>query len=556
MKKLGLLWLATVMALGALGIGYAAWTDTIFISGTVNTGSLDIEVVNQSNTWVWKDLATDGMIIAHQYEYDPDNRRPPTQDSVIIAYADADCPVGSPALPDDTVLVTFNNLFPLPQGVAYVAGFLLHYSGSIPAKVSLLDVVCTNPNIPFTISFSTATWDPDNPAIPPVKGDPIAIEDIQMHYCDYILVEIGITIPQDNTLMNQTGDIIGTIEVKQWNMVSGIPGGDTPGTDEIPIVKCKWEQDNSASEENGDPTHADPGSSFLPPLVKDGKWMIKYYAVVTDEEDGGAVAQVYADVFHPAGSPPPYSTSTDPRGNLFKYEVPFNKLGYGTSQQTLVTNAYNMGLISFTSPYGLAEVIEEMQKGTADLWMGQAEIDYEQPAGDYDVNVYAVDTNNNQSAVLLNQFLYVPVCGIEIDFTGIVYGSVNLGVEKMIAGDTIFVSPAELAGAGQANKATVRNIGNTWAHVTISESDMGFGKDVTGMWNVSFDARMGNDNANRVVFDPDLTVELPNYLGLSSQDELDFSILVKNGFGTHTGTMTTGCSIEPFTSPPPPINAP
>ena len=40
MKKTGLLSLALVLALGAIGVGYAAWTDTIYIEGTVETGSL------------------------------------------------------------------------------------------------------------------------------------------------------------------------------------------------------------------------------------------------------------------------------------------------------------------------------------------------------------------------------------------------------------------------------------------------------------------------------------------------------------------------------------
>jgi hypothetical protein len=40
MKKFGILCLALVIALGALGVGYAAWTDTITIHGTVGTGTL------------------------------------------------------------------------------------------------------------------------------------------------------------------------------------------------------------------------------------------------------------------------------------------------------------------------------------------------------------------------------------------------------------------------------------------------------------------------------------------------------------------------------------
>ncbi|GAI88098.1 unnamed protein product, partial [marine sediment metagenome] len=38
MKKLGLLCLTLVLALGTLGVGYAMWSDTLTITGDVNTG--------------------------------------------------------------------------------------------------------------------------------------------------------------------------------------------------------------------------------------------------------------------------------------------------------------------------------------------------------------------------------------------------------------------------------------------------------------------------------------------------------------------------------------
>jgi len=48
MKKIGLLLLALVIALGALGVGYAKWTDTVTISGTVNTGTLILGIKDLS----------------------------------------------------------------------------------------------------------------------------------------------------------------------------------------------------------------------------------------------------------------------------------------------------------------------------------------------------------------------------------------------------------------------------------------------------------------------------------------------------------------------------
>jgi len=257
-------------------------------------------------------------------------------------------------------------------------------------------------------------------------------------------------------------------------------------------------------------------------------------------------------VFHPVGVPAPYSTNTAPRGALFKYEIPFANMGHGPGAKDALYVADQAHLITWGPGHTYTSVLEQLNKGTADLWSGCTDIDYEQPCGNYDVNAYAVDNNNNLSAVLHNQFLYVCSAGIEVDFTGIVYGPVNLGNWKQVAGDVCpFVVPAALAGYGQTNLATVRNIGNTWVHVKITQDDMLFGKDVTGAWNVTFAARMGNNDANKVYYDPTVTVTLPNYLALSSQDELDFFIKIIKGFGAHVGTITLGSIAEPFTSPAP-----
>jgi hypothetical protein len=43
MKKLGLLALALVLALGSLGVGFALWSETLYIEGTVATGELDAD---------------------------------------------------------------------------------------------------------------------------------------------------------------------------------------------------------------------------------------------------------------------------------------------------------------------------------------------------------------------------------------------------------------------------------------------------------------------------------------------------------------------------------
>lgn len=323
------------------------------------------------------------------------------------------------------------------------------------------------------------------------------------------------------------------------------------GGGSIPAVKCKWEQQPVAVEpsmEDGDVPHLVPGFQINPPLVAGATKTIEYYAVVTDEEDMGNLAQVFADVYHPAGSPEPYGPSVV--GGVqslpyFKYEIPYCKLGHSATEIAMVQAAYDADLITFGS-YTLEDIMFELDKGTADLWRGQAEIDYEQPAGAYDVYVYAVDANDNLSPYVYNQFDYLPLCGIEIDFTGINWGSVNLGVEKMIPGDRIWDDPAG------TNKATVRNVGNVWASVTVEFDDMGFGKDINNNWNVNFDARMGSNNDYYVgSILPYVETELPNALALSHKEELDLSIKIIKGFGVHTGEITIGCVMRPFEDPVP-----
>jgi hypothetical protein len=50
MKKIGFLILALVIALGALGVGYAKWTDSITVNGSVNSGSINLGIFDPGTT--------------------------------------------------------------------------------------------------------------------------------------------------------------------------------------------------------------------------------------------------------------------------------------------------------------------------------------------------------------------------------------------------------------------------------------------------------------------------------------------------------------------------
>jgi len=58
MKKIGLLCLALVLALGTLGATFAAWTDTVVMEQTVNTGTLEVGIFAVQQHAEEKDICT------------------------------------------------------------------------------------------------------------------------------------------------------------------------------------------------------------------------------------------------------------------------------------------------------------------------------------------------------------------------------------------------------------------------------------------------------------------------------------------------------------------
>jgi hypothetical protein len=214
MKKIGLLCLALVLALGALGVGYAAWIDTITIQGTVNTGSVDINVEYYSGTDIYKNLDNEAMVTVHWVKDAAgaivwSSGTPPTN-GLLVAWAKAE-----PGAADDTVVVTYNNTFPTSD---LVADIIVHYTGSVPAMVTA--------DIDTEDKWLQDLWDDGwagayGAIVDLSKGfnvvAPIVELPIQMHYCEYAKVWLWLDLPQDDTLMNLSGNFTATITAIQWN---------------------------------------------------------------------------------------------------------------------------------------------------------------------------------------------------------------------------------------------------------------------------------------------------------------------------------------------------
>jgi predicted ribosomally synthesized peptide with SipW-like signal peptide len=215
--------MALILALGTLGVGYAAWTDKVTIGGTVNTGTLDVVVEYLSFVEVWKDLdpqsGTYEEAVAVYYAIDADTGTIVWQEGTVpepgvkVAWTTANL-VGTAE--DDAVTFSFNNLFPCDW---FVIDVKIHCDGSVPVKlneVSLesdvtddwIDDLIASENITYEMYY----WDNvlHEPLGPYIEGD-------QLENCEWIIILIWVHIPQDDIYQAASGDMTMTVDFVQWN---------------------------------------------------------------------------------------------------------------------------------------------------------------------------------------------------------------------------------------------------------------------------------------------------------------------------------------------------
>lgn len=237
MKKIAILTLAVVLMLASLGVGFAKWFDRIEINGTVNTATVDLVIEDYTGTWVFKDMSVvrgplgpetavvqgsvdvDGGAVLEDINgnmaYAPVDAYPTGEGVWLVAYSYA-----LPGAEEDTVTVVYENLFPTEDYDFYfVADVLLHYVGQIPAKIDFDDEVLLTgfgdmddwliDLMSYEMYYmGNTTPDPVGQLIDPC---------FQMHYCDYIDLDLLIQIPQDNDFMDLDGSFSFVLTASQWN---------------------------------------------------------------------------------------------------------------------------------------------------------------------------------------------------------------------------------------------------------------------------------------------------------------------------------------------------
>ena len=241
-NKVGIMFLVSMLAMAGIGISYAGWTDTISVEGTVSTGNVDINLVAYSGTWVYK-LEDHGIARVHNRYYPTPTHDIPAGAINVEPNYWVSAGWAEPKLDvDDAVTLTYVNLFPCQD---MVADFILHYDGSIPARVTGPIIIATTSS-PEGQNFKNSgmNWleylythydgteygikinayriyppeqNPENWNNWAIAVDEPVLPGYQLHECNYVYVEVIIHIPQDNDYMGLSGTFSTTLEVKQWD---------------------------------------------------------------------------------------------------------------------------------------------------------------------------------------------------------------------------------------------------------------------------------------------------------------------------------------------------
>jgi hypothetical protein len=162
MKKIGLLALALVLALGTLGVGYALWFEDLVIEGTVMTGTLDVD---------W----SQGV----PYDTEPDGK---------------DVSYGVCFIEGNTLSITIYDAYPC---IEYHFPIDIHGVGSVPAHLCPLVIISSD--LPSGASVTFPDW-----------------SDVQLHQGDEEVGEIVVHL--DNTAdENTTYSFTAVLRAHQYN---------------------------------------------------------------------------------------------------------------------------------------------------------------------------------------------------------------------------------------------------------------------------------------------------------------------------------------------------
>lgn len=204
MKKIGLLSLAIVLALGALGAAYAPWTDQVEISQVVHTGFLQVGIRGEA------DIQGDPKEVAGVVVTEWNDRFVKPDDGHTYY---------------EGVTVEITNLFPC---VTVTETFWIGVQqGSIPVKLmitaSSIWVDPADPNLFDYLDIQWAVTGTHNGGeeLEPMSGEGLgfygALQGLQLHGCDVVKLEIVKKLEQNDSAQGLSGGFAVTVTAIQYN---------------------------------------------------------------------------------------------------------------------------------------------------------------------------------------------------------------------------------------------------------------------------------------------------------------------------------------------------
>jgi len=225
--RLGIIFIASIIAITSIGYGLSFWTDSISIFGTISTGDVSLELTDFSGTWVYENISNGDCIVSDTELFN--------DSLILVAYSKA-----TRGNDDYDALIIFENIFP---SIIFKSDVSIKYTGSIPGTIS---------NISFDFNSSNE-WIKDliesgeiYSTIQDSSNGNISLGHI-LHKDDEININFYIHIPYKKELMNVSGVLYVNFKVVQWNEYKP-PSGNVPPQNETPLNISGFIIDQLSSE--------------------------------------------------------------------------------------------------------------------------------------------------------------------------------------------------------------------------------------------------------------------------------------------------------------------